>query len=146
MCVILRITNIFIAYTNITNSLLQISILRQCVCVCVFVCVCSSSFSAHLLSFCCILMSSETELQTSRFVLKSLSFSNKVSSSSSLSLNNCNVRVAFIPWEIRVAVPGESQLQQSRATRPTVHDGCCSVSIIHRTLTWTTGSLTCAQM
>ena len=42
--------------------------------------------------------------------------------------------------------PGESQLRQSRATQPTVHAGCFSVSIIHRTLTWTTGSLTCAQM
>ena len=29
--------------------------------------------------------------------------------------------------------------------QPTVHAGCYSVSIIHRTLTWTTGSLTCAQ-
>ena len=28
----------------------------------------------------------------------------------------------------------------------TVHAGCFSVSIIHRTLTWTTGSFTCAQM
>ena len=27
-----------------------------------------------------------------------------------------------------------------------VHAGCFSVSIIHRTLTWTTGSLMCAQM
>ena len=52
----------------------------------------------------------------------------------------------FLPWEIRVAFPGESQLRQSRATQPTVHAGCYSVSIIHRTLTWTTGSLTCAQM
>ena len=42
--------------------------------------------------------------------------------------------------------PGESQLRQSRATQPTVHAGCFRVSIIHRTLTWTTGSLTCAQM
>ena len=40
----------------------------------------------------------------------------------------------------------ESQLRQSRATKPTVHAGCFSVSIIHRTLTWTTGCLTCAQM
>ena len=30
--------------------------------------------------------------------------------------------------------PGESQLRQSRATQPTVHAGCLSVSIIHRTL------------
>ena len=40
----------------------------------------------------------------------------------------------------------ESQLRQSRATQPTVYAGCYSVSVIHRTLTWTTGSLTCAQM
>ena len=41
--------------------------------------------------------------------------------------------------------PGESQLRQSRATQPSVHTGCFSVFIIHRILTWTTGSLTCAQ-
>ena len=29
---------------------------------------------------------------------------------------------------------------------PPVRAGCSSVSIIHQTLTWTTGSLTCAQM
>ena len=38
--------------------------------------------------------------------------------------------------EIRVAFPRESQLPQSRATLPTVHAGCFSVAIIHRTLTW----------
>ena len=54
--------------------------------------------------------------------------------------------MGFPPWKIRVAFPGESQLRQSRANQPTVHDGCFTVSIIHRTLTWTTGSLTCAQM
>ena len=42
--------------------------------------------------------------------------------------------------------PGERQLRQSHATQLTVHTGCFNVSIIHRTLTWTTGSLTCAQM
>ena len=52
----------------------------------------------------------------------------------------------FLPWEIRVAFPGERQLRQSRATQPTVHAGCLSVFMIQRTLTWTTGSLTCAQM
>ena len=41
---------------------------------------------------------------------------------------------------------GESQLRQSRATQPTVHAGYVSVSIIHRPLTWSTGSLTRAQM
>ena len=54
--------------------------------------------------------------------------------------------MGFPPWEIWVAFPGESQLRQSRDTQPTVHDGCFRVSIIHRTPTWTTGSLTCAQM
>ena len=38
----------------------------------------------------------------------------------------------FLPWEIRVAFPAESQLRQSRATQATVQAGCCSVSIIHR--------------
>ena len=59
---------------------------------------------------------------------------------------NCVVLMGFLPWEIRVAFPGESQLRQSRATKPTVHAGCFSVSIIHRTLTWTTGSLTCERI
>ena len=36
-----------------------------------------------------------------------------------------------------VVFPGKSQLQQSRATQPTVRAGCFSVSIFHRTLTWT---------
>ena len=48
--------------------------------------------------------------------------------------------------QIQVYFPGESQLRQSRATHPTVHAGCFSVSLIHRTLTWTTGSFTCTQM
>ena len=55
-------------------------------------------------------------------------------------------QMGFLPWEIRVAFLGESQLRDSGATQPTVHAGCFNVSIIHRTLTWTTGSLTCAQM
>ena len=54
--------------------------------------------------------------------------------------------MGFLLWEIRVAFPGENQLRQSRATQATVHAGCFSVSIIHRTLPWTTGSLTYAQM
>ena len=49
-------------------------------------------------------------------------------------------------WIIRVALHGESQLRPSRATQPTVLVGCFSISIIKRTLTWTTGSWTCAQM
>ena len=32
--------------------------------------------------------------------------------------------MGFLPGEIRVAFPGESQLRQSRATQPTVHAGC----------------------
>ena len=54
--------------------------------------------------------------------------------------------MGFLPWELRVAFFGESQLRQSRATQPTVHAECFSASMFHRTLTWTTGSLTCAQM
>ena len=54
--------------------------------------------------------------------------------------------MGFLPWEIQVACPRKSQLRQSHTTQPTVHAGCFSVSIIHWTLTWTTGSLTCAQM
>ena len=58
---------------------------------------------------------------------------------------NCTiVPMRFHPWEIRVAFPKESQLRQSRAKQPTVHAGCFSVSIIYRTLTRTTGSLTCS--
>ena len=59
---------------------------------------------------------------------------------------NCIVPLELLPREIWVAFPGESQLQQSRATQPTVHAGCFSVSIIHRTLTWSRGSLTCERM
>ena len=58
----------------------------------------------------------------------------------------CIVPVGCLPWEIRVAFLGESQLRQSRATRLTVHAECFSVSIIHRTLTWTTGSSACARV
>ena len=54
--------------------------------------------------------------------------------------------MGFLPWEIQVAFPRERQLQQCRPTQPSVHAECFSVSIIHRTLTWATGSLTCAQM
>ena len=59
---------------------------------------------------------------------------------------NCIVPMWFFPWEIWVAFPTENQLLQSCAAQPIVHAGCFSVSIIHRTPTWTTGSLTCAQM
>ena len=47
----------------------------------------------------------------------------------------------FLPWEIRLVFPRESQLRQSRATQPTVHAECFSASIIHRTLTWLVGWL-----
>ena len=60
--------------------------------------------------------------------------------------NNCIVPMGFLPRENRVALLGESQLRQSRATQPRVHAGCFSVSIVQRTLTWATGSLMCAQM
>ena len=59
-----------------------------------------------------------------------------------LVFNKCILLTRFFPWEIRVAFPGESQLRQIRATQPTVHAGCFIVSIIHRTLTGTTVSLT----
>ena len=52
----------------------------------------------------------------------------------------------FLPWKIRVDFHGESHLRRSRATQPTVRAACFSVSIIHRTLTWTTGSLESAHM
>ena len=54
--------------------------------------------------------------------------------------------MGFLPWKVLVAFSVESQLGQSRGTQPTVHAGCFSVSVIHRTLPWTTGSLTYAQM
>ena len=52
----------------------------------------------------------------------------------------------FSHGKFELLSPWKSQLWQSRATQPTVHAGCFSVSIFHRTLTWTTGSWTCAQM
>ena len=45
------------------------------------------------------------------------------------------VPLKFPPWETRVVFPGESQQRQCRVTQPTVHAGCCNVSIQHRTLT-----------
>ena len=52
---------------------------------------------------------------------------------------NCMASMEFLPWEIWVAFPIESQLPQSHATQPNVLSGCFSVSIIQWTLTWTTG-------
>ena len=60
--------------------------------------------------------------------------------------NNRIVPMGFLSRDIRVTFPGENQLRQSRATQPTVHAGCFSVSTIHRTLTWTAASLRSAQM
>ena len=53
--------------------------------------------------------------------------------------------MGFLAWENRVSFPGESQTPQICATQPTVYAGCFSFSIIHLTLTLTTGSLTWAQ-
>ena len=52
----------------------------------------------------------------------------------------------FLQWKTQVAFPWESQLQQSHTIQPMVHAGCFSVSIIHRTMTWTTRSLTCTRI
>ena len=52
----------------------------------------------------------------------------------------------FLPCKIRFAYPKESQLQQRRATQSQLiktHGGSFRVSVIHRTLTRTTGPLTC---
>ena len=51
--------------------------------------------------------------------------------------------MGFLSWEIQVVFPRECN---SQATQPTVHARCLSVFIIRRALTWTTGSLTCAQI
>ena len=53
--------------------------------------------------------------------------------------NNCIVPLGFLPWEVQ-------ELWQSCATQPTVHAGWFSVSRIHWTRIWTTGSLTCTQI
>ena len=45
-----------------------------------------------------------------------------------------SIALWFLPWEIRVAFPGEIQVEQSRATQPAMHHGYSSVSIIHQTL------------
>ena len=46
---------------------------------------------------------------------------------------NCIVPMGFSHGKFGLPFPEESQLRQSRATQPTVRDGCFSVSIIHRT-------------
>ena len=45
---------------------------------------------------------------------------------------NCTVLMGFLLWEIWVAFPRESQLQQNCATQSAVHTGCFSVSTIHK--------------
>ena len=47
---------------------------------------------------------------------------------------NSIVPMGFLPWEIQVAFPGESQPQQIHTTQCMVYAGCLSVSIIHQTL------------
>ena len=47
----------------------------------------------------------------------------------------------FFRGKFGLISPGESRLRQNRATQPTVHAGCFSISIIHRTRTWTQFSL-----
>ena len=59
---------------------------------------------------------------------------------------NCVVQMGFLQWEIQIAFPRESQLWQSRVAQPKAHAGCFRVSVIHWTLTRTTGSLMCARM
>ena len=51
----------------------------------------------------------------------------------------------FFPREIRVAFPEKASCDRIELPN-LLGNGCFSVSIIHRTLTWTTGSLSCAQM
>ena len=54
---------------------------------------------------------------------------------------NCIVPLGFLPTGNSGCYPREGQLRQSRVTLPAVPAGCFSVSIIHRTRTWTIGSL-----
>ena len=51
----------------------------------------------------------------------------------------------FSNWRFRFFPPLKSNCD-SHTMQPTVHAGCFSVSIIHRTLTWTSGPLTRAQV
>ena len=49
----------------------------------------------------------------------------------------------FLLWKIRVAFPKEIQLPNPKQNNYKAHAGSFRVSTIHRTLTWTSGSLTC---
>ena len=50
------------------------------------------------------------------------------------------------PMENSDCLPRGEPAAKSRATQPTVHVGCYSVSIFSQTLTWITATWTCAQM
>ena len=57
--------------------------------------------------------------------------------------------MGFLPWEIWVAFPGRVSCDRVTLPNPRCMLGVLVFSIIQRTLTWTTGSLTslkCAQM
>ena len=56
------------------------------------------------------------------------------------------VPLGFLPWETCVVFPLEKASCDRCATWPVVPAGCFGVSITYHTLTWTTGSLTCAQV
>ena len=56
------------------------------------------------------------------------------------------VFVLFFVFFFFTTVLSHLDFSISRATKPTVHAGSFSVSIIHQTLTWTTGSLTCVYI
>ena len=56
-------------------------------------------------------------------------------------LNNCIVPLGFFP-QMLLSLGKAS----SNCTQNMVHAGCSYISIFHRLLTWTTASLTCAQM
>ena len=62
-------------------------------------------------------------------------------------LYNLTVPLRFLPWEIQVTFPEESQLRQSCYPTCSACSFCVSlvfsVSLIHQTLTWTTWSLMC---
>ena len=51
----------------------------------------------------------------------------------------------FSHGKFQLFSPGKASCD-SHATQPMVHAGCFSVTLIHWTLTWTTGSLTCTKM
>ena len=52
----------------------------------------------------------------------------------------------FFHGKFRSLCPGKASYNRAALPNLPVHAGCFSISIIHRTLTLTTGFLTCAQM